>query len=84
MAAPAAHGNSQVGVESELQLPAYAPAPATAMPDLSHICDLCHSSQQRWILNPLSEARVEPASSWTLCHGLNLLSHSGSSCFQFF
>ena len=25
--------------------------------DLSHICDLCHSSQQCQILNPLSEAR---------------------------
>ena len=39
----------------ELQLPAY--TKATAMPDLSHICNLDHSSQQRWILNPLSRAR---------------------------
>ena len=30
---------------------------ATAMPDPSRICDLHHSSQQCWILNPLSEAR---------------------------
>ena len=43
------------GVESELQLPAY--TTAKAMPDLSHICDLRHSLWQRWILNPLSEAR---------------------------
>ena len=28
-----------------------------AMPDLSHVCDLCHSSWQCWILNPLSKAR---------------------------
>ena len=32
----------RLGVESELQLPAY--ATATAMPDLSYICDLHHSS----------------------------------------
>ena len=43
------------GVELELQLPAY--ATATATPDPSHIFDLHHSSQQRWILNPLSEAK---------------------------
>ena len=45
----------RLGVESELQLPAY--ATATAMQDLSHICDLYHSSWQRRIPNPLSEAR---------------------------
>ena len=39
--------------ESELQLLDY----TTATPDLSHICDLHHSSWQRQILNPLSEAR---------------------------
>ena len=41
-------------VELELQLPAY--ATATAMWDLSHVCDLQHSSGQRRILNPLSKA----------------------------
>ena len=30
---------------------------AITMPDLSCICDLHHSSWQRWILNPLSEAK---------------------------
>ena len=44
-----------LGVESELQLPVY--ARAIAMPDLSHVCNLCHSSQQCQILNPLGEAR---------------------------
>ena len=34
-----------LGVESEMQLLAY--ATATVMPDLSHICDLHHSSLQR-------------------------------------
>ena len=54
-AAPAAYGGSQAGVESELQLPAY--ATATAIQDLSHVCDLHHSSRQHLILNPPSEAR---------------------------
>ena len=44
-----------LGVESELQLPAY--TTATAMQDPSFVCDLHHRSQQRWILNPLSKAR---------------------------
>jgi len=43
------------GVESELQLLAYATVIATQ--DLSLICDLHHSSQQHLILDPLSEAR---------------------------
>ena len=46
---------SRLGVESELQLPAY--ATATATQDPSRICDLHHSSQQHQIFNPLSEAR---------------------------
>ena len=45
----------RLGVELELQLPAY--TRATAMWDLCHVCDLHRSSRQRWILNPLSEAR---------------------------
>ena len=39
----------------ELELPAC--TTATAKWDLSLICDLYHSSWQRWILNPLCEAR---------------------------
>ena len=45
----------KLGVQSELQLPAY--TTATATPDLNHVCDLHHSSQQRRIPNLLSEAR---------------------------
>ena len=46
----------RLGVESELQLPAY--TIATATPDLSRVYDLHHSSHQSMrILNPLSEAR---------------------------
>ena len=43
-------------VESELQLLAY--TTATAMRDLSYVCDLHHSSGQRQILHSLSEARI--------------------------
>jgi len=46
---------SRQGVESELQLPAY--ATATAMQYLRRICNLHHSSWQRWILDPLSKAK---------------------------
>ena len=55
-----AYGSSQAGVESELQLLAYTTAIATQ--DLSHICDLHHSSRQCWIVNP----RIEPISLWLL------------------
>ena len=45
----------RLGVELELQLPAY--ATVTAMQDPGHSFDLHHSSQQCRIPNPLSEAR---------------------------
>ena len=45
----------RLGVELKLQLLAY--TTATATQDLSHVCDLHHSSRQHQILNPLSEAR---------------------------
>ena len=45
----------QLGVKSELQLPAYTTAAATL--DLSYICDLSHGLQQHRILNLLSKAR---------------------------
>ena len=45
----------RLGVNLELQLPAY--ATATTMQDPSHICDLHHSSWQCQITDPLSKAR---------------------------
>ena len=45
----------RLGVESELQLPAY--TTATATQELSCICDLQHRSQQCWIADPLSKAK---------------------------
>ena len=44
----------RLGVKSELQLLAYTPGTATW--DLSHICNLHHSSQQLQILNTLTNA----------------------------
>ena len=67
------------GVESELQLLAYATAMATWY--LSLICDLCCSLQQCQILSPLSKARDKTPSSWILCQILNPLSHNGNSYF---
>ena len=45
----------RLGVQSELQPPAYARATATL--DLSCVCNLHHSSGQRGIVNPLSKGR---------------------------
>ena len=50
-----ARGRSWAG--SQIGAAATAYTTATATPDLSHIYGLCHSLQQRYILNPLSEAR---------------------------
>ena len=55
LATPAAYVSSQargrIGIEAEV----YSTAMAT--PDPSHICELCCSFCQSWILNPLSDAR---------------------------
>ena len=72
----------RLGVKSKLQLPATATAIAT--PNLSCVCDLHHSSQQRQIPNPLREAR-----NWThilmdSSQLLNALSHYGNSMFPKF
>ena len=55
-AVPAAYGHSQARgqIGAVHQIGAYTTATATL--DLSRICDLCHSPQQRGILNPPSEA----------------------------
>ena len=47
----------RLGVQSELQVPAYTTATATTTWDQSHVCNLHHSSRPHRILNPLSKAR---------------------------
>ena len=54
-ATPAADGSSQARSQIRAALLAYSTALGTQ--DLSHICDLHHSSWKCWILNPRSEAR---------------------------
>ena len=79
-----AYGSSRARVELELQLPGY--ATVTATQDLSHVCDLHHSSVQHQILNPPSKA----SSMHGICillntsHVLNPLSHNGNSMYLFF
>ena len=67
----------RLGVESELQLPAY--TTATATPDSSHVCDLHHSSQQRRILHSLNEPRDQ--THILLDTNLISLRHEGNSQF---
>ena len=67
----------RLGVQSELQLLAY--ATATAMWDPSHICNLHHSSRQHWILNPLNEARGRTCNLIIPSQVRQPLSHNGNS-----
>ena len=66
-----------LGIKSELQLPVY--TRATATPDPSRVCDLHHSSWQRQILNPLSEARDRTCVLMDTSRLLNPLSHNRNS-----
>ena len=52
----------RLGVQSELQLPAY--ATATTRPDLSHVCDLHHSCGNARSLTHWVGPGFEPESSW--------------------
>ena len=73
----------RLGVEWELQLPAY--TIATAMQDPSHVCDLHHSLQQHEILNPLREARDRTYILMDLVGFINRWAMKGTPrCYQFF
>ena len=74
----------RLGVESELQLPAYTRATATRDP--SHVCDLHHSSWHtpHRILNPLNKARDQTHNLVVPSQIRELLSHDGDSSFPFF
>ena len=63
-----------------LQLPAS--TTVTATPDPSHVCDLCCSLWEHWILNPLRPG-IKPISSWILRWVLNPLSHNRDSTLGF-
>ena len=73
----------RLGVKSELQLSAY--TTSTATPDLSHVCDLHHSSRQLWLLNPLSEARDRTHIVMDSSRVHLSLGHEGNSlCLEFY
>ena len=63
----------RLGVELELQLPAY--TTVTAMPDPSHVCDLHHSSWHNAMPDPRpTEARDRTLDSFLLHHNTNSVS----------
>ena len=66
----------RLGAKSELQLPA--DTTATASRDLSHVCNLHHSSR-RQILHPLSEARDRTCTLMDTSCVLKLLSNKRNS-----
>ena len=69
----------RLGVKSELQLQAYTTAIATL--DLSHICNTT-SSGNVGSLTHWTRPEIEHASSRTVCHVLNLVSHNRNSKFK--
>ena len=71
----------RLGVELELQLPAY--TIVTAMPDPSCICDLHHNSWKRWILDLLSEARDQICILMDASHMLFHWAMTETPCFVF-
>ena len=72
----------RLGVESELQPPAYTRATATRDP--SRVCNLHHSSRQRRILNPLTRPGTQPATSWFLVGFINHCATKGTPALNFF
>ena len=73
---------SGLGVKLELRLLAY--TTATAKQDLSHICNLYHSSWQQQILNPLSEARDRNRNLLVTSQDSFLLRRNGNSLKLFY
>ena len=69
----------RLGVEWELQPPAY--TTATATPDWRHVCNLHHSLQQYQILNPLSKAMEQTCI--LMDTSQVLLSRNGNSTWSF-
>ena len=72
----------RLGVELELQLPAY--ATATATPDPCRTCDLRCSLGQHWVLNPLMEARDQMHMGMGTSGIPNPLSHNRNSAQKVF
>ena len=71
-----------LGVGIRAAAAAYDTAVATL--DLSHSCHLCRSLWQRWIINPLSEARDGTHILLETILVLNQLNHNGNSLVNIF
>ena len=67
----------RLGVESELQLPAYTTDTGTW--DLSQVCELHRSSRQCRVLTPLIEARDQTHILMGIHEGLLPLSYNGDA-----
>ena len=80
-AAPSTYGGSQA--RGQIRAVVAGLTTAIATPDPSHICDLYHSSQECWIVKPMSEAR-EPASSRILIRFVSAEPQQELSGFLFF
>ena len=65
----------RLGVELELQLPAY--PPATATPDPSHVCNLHHSSQRARFSTHWARTGIKPVSPRTLVRFVNQWAMTG-------
>ena len=72
----------RLGVELELQLPAYTTATATR--NLSHVCNLHHSSQQHQIPDPRSKARDRTHILMGTKLDSFLLHHNGNPSLMYF
>ena len=83
-ATPESYGNSKA--RGWIRAIAEVCAIAKAMLDLSHICNLCCSLWQRWILNPMSEAKDQTCILTETAVGtsqvLNPLSHNGNAAYM--
>ena len=81
-ATPKVHGSSwakgRIGAAAASLRHSHSNPTTTATVMSNHHINLHHRLQQCCILNPPSEVRIEPTSSWTLCQVLNLLSHNGN------
>jgi len=77
MAAPMVYGSFWARGKIRAAAAVYTTAMAT--PDLSHICDPCHSLRQPGSLTHWERPWIKSASSQTLCQVLNSLNHNRNS-----
>ena len=80
-AAPTIYRSSQAKGQVGTRAAVAAYVTATATLDMNHICNLCSSFGQCWILYPWGKARDQTGILTETSQVLNLLSHIGNSPF---